>query len=72
MRTMISSSARTGKIGALFLVLSLIIGIFAESAVALALDPQSNVRGFYDTLLNTMKNGRSLGQSGRYAKIIKK
>jgi phospholipid transport system substrate-binding protein len=69
MRSMISSSARTGKIAALFLILSLTMGILAERAAALALDPQSNVRGFYDTLLNTMKNGRSLGQSGRYARL---
>jgi phospholipid transport system substrate-binding protein len=69
MRSMISSSVRTGKIAALFLVLSLTIGILVESAAALAFDPQSNVRGFYDTLLNTMKNGRSLGQSGRYARL---
>jgi phospholipid transport system substrate-binding protein len=27
------------------------------------------VRGFYDALLNTMKNGRTLGQSGRFAKL---
>ena len=69
MRNMISSSARTGKIAALSLVLALVIGILVESAAALALDPQANVRGFYDTLLNTMKNGRSLGQSGRYARL---
>jgi len=69
MRNMISSSARTGKIAAPFLVLALTIGILVESAAALALDPQSNVRGFYDTLLNTMKSGRSLGQSGRYARL---
>jgi phospholipid transport system substrate-binding protein len=69
MRSMISSSARTGKIAALSLVLALVIGILVESAAALALDPQANVRGFYDTLLNTMKNGRSLGQSGRYARL---
>jgi phospholipid transport system substrate-binding protein len=70
MRSMISSSARPGKIAALFLVLSLTIGILGASAAALAFDPQSNVRGFYDTLLNTMKNGRSLGQSGRYARLV--
>ena len=69
MRSMISSSARTGKIAALFLVLSLTIGILGESAAALALDPQANVRGFYDTLLSTMKNGPMLGQSGRYARL---
>jgi len=27
------------------------------------------VRGFYDTLLTTMKNGPTLGQSGRYARL---
>jgi phospholipid transport system substrate-binding protein len=69
MRSMISSSARTGKIAALSLALALAVGILVENAAALALDPQANVRGFYDTLLNTMKNGRSLGQSGRYARL---
>src|SRR5215475_14456737 len=69
MRSMISSSARTGKIAALSLVLVLAIGILVERAAASTLDPQANVRGFYDTLLTTMKNGRSLGQSGRYARL---
>ena len=63
------SSARTARIAGLFLALSLIIGMFAESAAALALDPQTNVRGFYDTLLSTMKSGRTLGQGGRYARL---
>jgi len=44
MRSMISSSARTGNIAALSLVLALAIGILVESAAALALDPQANVR----------------------------
>jgi hypothetical protein len=69
MRSTISSSARTGKSAALCLGLSLIVGMMVEDAVAHAPDPQSNVRGFYDTLMNTMKNGRSLGQSGRYARL---
>src|SRR5215467_4736558 len=60
----ISSSARTGKAAAWCLGFSLIVGMLVEDAVALGPDPQSNVRGFYDTLVNTMKNGRSLGQSG--------
>ena len=67
MRSMISSSIGTGRIAALSLVLA--IGVLTGSAAAVALDPQSNVRGFYDTLLGTMKNGRSLGQSGRYARL---
>src|SRR6516164_9080245 len=43
--------------------------MIAERAVANAEGPQDSVRGFYDTLLSTMKNGRSLGQSGRYARL---
>jgi phospholipid transport system substrate-binding protein len=70
MRSTISSSPRTGKIAVLSLAFSFIVGIFVESAAALAVDPQTNVRGFYDTLLNTMKNGRALGQSGRYARLV--
>ena len=69
MRSTISSSARTGKAAALCLGFSLIVGMLVEDAVALAPDPQSNVRGFYETLMNTMKNGRNLGQSGRYARL---
>src|SRR5215471_17079961 len=69
MPSTISSSVRTGKAAALYLGFSLIVGMLVEDAVALAPDPQSNVRGFYDTLVNTMKNGRSLGQSGRYARL---
>jgi len=69
MRNLIPSLARTGKIAGLFLAFSLAVGVFVESAGALAPDPQANVRGFYDTLLDTMKNGRTLGQSGRYARL---
>lgn len=69
MRSTISSSARRGKVAGLSVALSLIVGMFVESAGALALDPQTNVRGFYDTLLSTMKNGPTLGQSGRYARL---
>ena len=31
--------------------------------------PQDSVRGFYEVLLATMKNGGTLGQSGRYAAL---
>ncbi len=55
-------AAQRGKIRALGIALSLAVGILAESAAALAVDPQNNVRGFYDTLLTTMKDGRMLGQ----------
>jgi phospholipid transport system substrate-binding protein len=67
MLNLIRSWARTAKIATL--CLSLVVVMFATSAVAVALEPQANVRGFYDTLLNTMKNGPTLGQSGRYARL---
>jgi phospholipid transport system substrate-binding protein len=70
MRNMILSSLssrRREKIVGLSLALSL----FAASAAALALavNPQDNVRGFYDALLTTMRYGPTLGQSGRYARL---
>jgi phospholipid transport system substrate-binding protein len=39
------------------------------TAAALPANPQDSVRGFYDALLTTMKDGRTLGQSGRYARL---
>jgi phospholipid transport system substrate-binding protein len=69
MTNLVTLSARTGKIRGLCIALSLAVGILAESATAFAVDPESNVRGFYDTLLTTMKDGRTLGQSGRYARL---
>lgn len=38
-------------------------------AAAIPASPQDSVRSFYDVLLATMKNGPSLGQSGRYAAL---
>src|SRR5271166_5011285 len=69
MTNLVTLAARRGKFGGLCIALSLAVGIFAESAAALAVDPQNNVRGFYDTLLTTMKDGRTLGQSGRYGRL---
>jgi phospholipid transport system substrate-binding protein len=57
------------RIVGLSLALSLILGMFAGSTAALAESPQDSVRSFYDTLLTTMKNGSTLGQSGRYARL---
>jgi phospholipid transport system substrate-binding protein len=62
-------SNRSGKIVALCLTLSLALGTFAAAAAALPVNPQDTARSFYDTLLTTMKDGRTLGQSGRYARL---
>src|SRR6516165_6783183 len=66
MRNLIPYSRR---IVGLSLALSLILGMFAGSTAALAENPEDSVRGFYDTLLTAMKNGPTLGQSGRYARL---
>lgn len=68
MTSLIARSLHTGKVASLCLALFLIVGMPAPAAVAAA-DPQGIVHSFYNTLLDTMKNGRSLGQSGRYAKL---
>jgi phospholipid transport system substrate-binding protein len=42
----------------------------ATAAVAApAAQPQAKMRGFYETLLTTMKAGPALGESGRYARL---
>jgi phospholipid transport system substrate-binding protein len=69
MHNLIPYPRRTGKIVGLSLALSLIVGMFAGSTAPLAVNPQDNVRGFYDTLLTTMRNGPTLGQSGRNARL---
>jgi phospholipid transport system substrate-binding protein len=69
MNNLITPSTRPGKIVALWLGLFLAVGISAVGAAALPVNPQDTVRGFYDTLLTTMKDGRTLGQSGRYARL---
>ena len=38
-------------------------------ADAMPADGGNTVQGFYDALLSTMKNGRALGQSGRFAQL---
>src|SRR5271169_2787693 len=65
----ITPSPRTGKIAGLSLALLLAVAISAKSGAGLPVNPQDSVRGFYDTLLTTMKDGRTLGQSGRYARL---
>jgi phospholipid transport system substrate-binding protein len=69
MSELITRSPRRGKIAGLCLALLLATGISAVAAAAFPANPQDSVRSFYDTLLTTMKDGRTLGQSGRYARL---
>ena len=59
----------TANITSLCLALLLALGIFAKSGATLTAGPQDNVRSFYATLLATMKDGQTLGQSGRYTRL---
>jgi phospholipid transport system substrate-binding protein len=60
-----TSSRRLVSMG---LGLLLAIGISAEST-ALPANPQDSVRSLYQTLLATMRDARTLGESGRYARL---
>jgi len=58
-----------GKIASLSLALLLATGMSGVVPAALPMNPQDSVRSLYDTLLTTMKDGRTLGQSGRYSRL---
>jgi phospholipid transport system substrate-binding protein len=68
MATRIRRSAWPRKVGSLFFALLLMAGLFTHGAAA-ASDPQVVVRDFYGVLLSNMKEGRMLGETGRYAKL---
>jgi phospholipid transport system substrate-binding protein len=69
MNQLVKLSTQRGKIAGLCIALLLSLVIFAQRADALAAGAQDNVRSFYAALLTTMKDGRTLGQSGRYARL---
>ena len=54
---------------ALVLAVALGLSTFAYTAHAAPAGGSGTVQGLYDALLSTMKNGRTLGQSGRFAKL---
>jgi phospholipid transport system substrate-binding protein len=45
------------------------LSMFSYPVAAAALSGGDTVQGLYDALLNTMKNGRILGQSGRFTQL---
>ena len=57
-----------GKIASLCLALLVAVGLFTPGLAAVP-DAQDQVRGFYGVLLGTMRDGRTLGESGRYARL---
>jgi phospholipid transport system substrate-binding protein len=66
-RTLISVRTRAWKAAAV--AIGLVIGLVAYGADAMAATGGDTVRGLYDALLAAMKNGRTLGQSGRFMQL---
>jgi hypothetical protein len=68
---MVSRIVRTAwcELASICLALSFAVGLLTQQAVA-ASNPQEVAQGFYGVLLSTMRDGRSLGQSGRYARLV--
>jgi phospholipid transport system substrate-binding protein len=60
--------ARRSKVAGLCLALLVVMGLFTPGTAAVS-GPQEPVRSFYGVLLGTMRDGRTLGESGRYARL---
>ena len=69
MRALRRRPGRKENIAIAGLAAALVVALFAEAVPASASDPQEAIRGFYATLLTTMKAGPRLGESGRYAAL---
>src|SRR5215831_5056771 len=54
---------------ALALAAGLVLGFLSCPTHAAPASGGDTVKGLYDALLSTMKNGRTLGQSGRFAQL---
>jgi phospholipid transport system substrate-binding protein len=62
-------AAKTPLWKALALSAGVVLGILSDPACAGPATGSDTVRGLYDALLSTMKSGRTLGQSGRFAQL---
>jgi phospholipid transport system substrate-binding protein len=51
------------------LALATALAVLSQPAFAASASGSDTVQGLYDTLLSTMKNGRTLGQSGRFVQL---
>ena len=61
--------AKTSLWKALALAAGVVLGILSDPACAGPATGGDTVRDLYDALLSTMKSGRTLGQSGRFAQL---
>jgi phospholipid transport system substrate-binding protein len=69
MRARRCRSGRREKIARPCLAAVFAVALLAVAAPAYSSGPQDAIRGFYATLLTTMKAGPRLGESGRYAAL---
>ena len=68
MGELILSSLRACKVAVGFAV-TLALAVVAHPAFASEASGSATVQGLYDVLLSTMKNGRTLGESGRFVQL---
>jgi phospholipid transport system substrate-binding protein len=68
MGELILSSLRAGKTAAGFAVF-LALAVVAHPAFASQAGGSATIQGLYDALLSTMKNGHTLGESGRFVQL---
>jgi phospholipid transport system substrate-binding protein len=70
MRERVVSGRRVGAgVGAGFAAMLLALTALSNPAGAVPASGSETVQGLYDTLLSTMKNGHTLGQSGRFSQL---
>jgi len=60
---------KTSALRAAGLAAAMALTVLSEPASAAPASGSETIQGLYDTLLNTMKNGRTLGQSGRFVQL---
>jgi phospholipid transport system substrate-binding protein len=65
----VTKQARSPAIKAAALAAALGISLVSYPVIAAPASGVETVQGLYDALLNTMKNARSLGQSGRFTQL---
>ena len=60
---------KTPALWAVGVAVAVALAILSQPTLAAPASGSETVQGLYDTLLSTMKNGRTLGQSGRFVQL---
>ena len=60
---------KTRAFGPAGLAVTMALAVLSQPSFAASASGSDTVQGLYDTLLNTMKNGHTLGQSGRFVQL---